>query len=118
MAASSPPLCPARGSPLDVYVLHAYSGAVQFEWDEQKEARNIRVHGVDFGEARTAFYDPLALIRADPEHSQREARFILMGRSTTRRLLVTIFTERGETTRIISSRCAAPREVRDYEKGI
>ncbi len=89
-----------------------------FEWDDLKDTGNLRKHGVDFDEAATTFYDPLALVRPDEEHSQREERLILLGRSRRGRLLVTVFTERGQNIRIISSRCATRREVKSYEKGI
>jgi uncharacterized DUF497 family protein len=91
---------------------------VWFEWDARKERANVRAHGVDFEEARSAFGDPLGRVRADPDHSRGEERFLLLSRSTRMRFLVTVFTERPGRIRIISSRRATPREVRDYEKGV
>ena len=91
---------------------------MEFEWDESKDASNFRKHRVGFREAETAFYDPLALIRSDEEHSRGEPRLILLGKSMRGRLLVTAFTERGNKLRIISSRCAARREVKNYEEGV
>jgi uncharacterized DUF497 family protein len=75
-------------------------------------------HGIDSREGIEGFDDPLALIRADPEHSRNEHRFIIIGRSNKGRVLLTVFTERGAEIRIISSRRATRREVRDYEEGI
>jgi uncharacterized protein len=92
--------------------------AVEFEWDDAKEARNIQRHGVEFDEAVTTFYDPLALIRLDEQHSNGEERFVLLGGSRRGRMLVTIFVERGRTIRIVSSRPATRREVRAYEEGV
>ena len=89
-----------------------------FQWDDGKEAANLRKHGVEFDEAATTFYDPLALVLPDEEHSEVEDRWILLARSVRGRLLVTVFTERGENIRIISSRGATPREVKSYEEGI
>ena len=89
-----------------------------FQWDDAKDARNLRKHGVDFDEAATAFYDPLALVLLDETHSREEERLILLGRSLRGRLRVTVFTERDEDIRIISSRRAARREARSYEKGV
>jgi uncharacterized DUF497 family protein len=79
---------------------------------------NVRQHGVDFEEASSTFYDPLALLLSDEYHSDDEPRFILLGRSPQDRLLVTVFAERGDAFRIISSRHATPREVRAYEEGV
>lgn len=91
---------------------------MEFEWDDSKNARNLRKHGVEFREAATAFYDPLALVRSDVEYSHGEQRFMLLGISIQGRLLVTVFTERGNKIRIISSRCATRHEVKDYEERV
>ncbi len=98
--------------------MYAYYRRVEFEWDGAKAARNLRLHGVSFDEARTTFNDPLALMHADEEHSNGEARFMLLGMSREGRLLMTVFSGRGERIRIISSRRATRREVKGYEKGI
>ena len=91
---------------------------MEFEWDESKAVENLRKHGVGFDEAVTAFFDPLGALRMDDEHSEEEERFVFLGRSALERLLVTSFTERGSRRRIISSRPAGRREVKDYEEGI
>lgn len=91
---------------------------LRFEWDDEKEAENIRKHGVDFDEASSTFYDVLALELWDEAHSDDEDRFARLGMSDRKRLLVTVFTERSDAIRIISSRPATPREVRAYEKGV
>ena len=88
-----------------------------FEWDDNKDKKNRKKHGVSFEEASTVFADPLALTIPDPLHSEEEDRFIAMGESHRRRLLVVVFTERGEKIRIISARVATQRERRDYEEG-
>ena len=105
-------------SPLTEYASYAYIPCVEFEWDKRKRARNIKDHGVDFSEAEDVFEDPLALIRPDPDHSSGEHRFIIVGRSKKGRVLLTVFAERRTEVRIISSRRATRREVRDYEKGV
>ena len=87
---------------------------MEFEWDDAKAARNLRIHGVSFDEAMTTFNDPLALVHADEEHSNKEARFMLLGMSLEGRLLMTVFAGRGERIRIISPR----RATRGHEKGI
>jgi uncharacterized DUF497 family protein len=89
---------------------------LRFEWDREKAAANAVKHGVSFVEAITAFGDPLSLTIADPDHSEGEARYILIGRSHRNRLVVVAHTEREERIRIVSARQPTPREVRHYEQ--
>jgi uncharacterized protein len=89
-----------------------------FEWDEHKAAANERKHGVTFEEAPTCFYDPLQVAYYDPDHSEEEDREILIAHSDDDRLLLVIYTLRGESVRIISARRLTLRETREYEKGI
>jgi len=63
------------------------------------------------------FGDPLAMLMADPDHSQDEERYLLLGMSIRRRLLVVSFAERPPLTRLISAREATRRERRQYEEG-
>ncbi len=78
--------------------------------------RALAKHGVSFAEASTVFGDPLSLTIPDPAHSQVEDRFIVLGRSHQRKLLVVAHTERGENIRIISARRASRRERNNYEE--
>ncbi len=87
-----------------------------FEWSSDKAARNKEKHGVTFGEAATAFADPLSLTIEDPLHSTSEQRLVLLGMSSRSRLLVVVHTEREGTIRIISARVASRRERRQYEE--
>ncbi len=87
-----------------------------FEWDTEKAEVNISKHGVTFPEASTVFGDPLSLTINDPEHSENEQRFLILGRSWENRLLVVSFTDREPNTRIISARKATIKERRKYEK--
>ncbi len=87
-----------------------------FEWDPVKAAANVRKHGVTFDEASTIFGDPLNLLMADPDHSQNENRFVLLGMSNRRKLLVVSFAERPPRTRLISARRATRYERRRYEE--
>jgi uncharacterized protein len=90
---------------------------LRFEWDRKKAALNFTKHGVSFDEASTVFYDPLARIFDDEDHSEQESREIIIGRSATERLLIVPFTERqSNVIRIISARLATPKERNDYEK--
>jgi uncharacterized DUF497 family protein len=90
--------------------------SLQFTWDSQKAAANLRKHGVGFPEAATAFADPLSLTIADPDHSVGEERFVLIGQSERRRLVVVAHVERGELIRIISARPATRPERKTYEE--
>jgi hypothetical protein len=87
-----------------------------FEWDPKKAKRNSRKHGVTFEEASTVFGDPLALLMPDPDHSSSEERYLLLGMSNQRRLLVVAFAERPPRTRLISARRATRREKTRYEE--
>lgn len=90
---------------------------LRFEWDARKERSNVEKHGVDFAEASTVFGDPMELTVADPDHSEEEHRFLSMGNSQRRRLLVVSFVERGRRIRIVSARTATASERRQYESG-
>ena len=89
---------------------------LRFEWDDGKNTRNRREHGVSFEEAKTVFYDEHALLISDPDHSEHEDRFILLGLSgTLRTLLVShCYGQRGDVIRIISARRADPQERKQY----
>jgi hypothetical protein len=91
--------------------------ALLFEWDPGKARRNLRMHGVSFDEASTAFRDPLSKTIDDPLHSEDEARFVLLGLSHRNRLLVVVHTERGDRIRLISARLATNTERVRYEEG-
>ena len=90
--------------------------ALLYEWDEHEASDNSRKHGVSFEEAASTFGDPASLTIDDPLHSEDEDRFVILGTSLHRRLLVTIFTERGDRIRIVSSRRATPSEQAQYER--
>jgi hypothetical protein len=92
------------------------TGPLRFEWDARKAADNRARHNVSFEEAVTVFGDPLGRITDDPRHSEDEERFVLLGQSRRRRLLVVMFAERGEVIRLISARKATRHERREYEE--
>ena len=91
---------------------------IQFEWDENKNQINQRKHGISFQEAKTVFYDEEALVIDDPEHSEQEDRFIILGLSNQANLLVVCHCDRASDTviRIISARKATKTESKYYEK--
>ena len=90
--------------------------SLQFTWDPRKAAANLRKHGVGFPEAATAFTDPHSITIADPDHSVGEERFVLIGQSARRRLVVVAHVGRGDLIRIISARLASRRERKTYEE--
>lgn len=88
----------------------------EFEWNPEKAEINFRKHGVTFEEAASVFFDPLSLTIKDPKHSIGESRFIIVGHSILRRILVVVHTDRGDKIRIISARPATAAEKRSYER--
>ena len=91
---------------------------LEFEWDDRKARTNLKKHGVSFVEASSVFGDPLAVTIPDPLHSEEEDRFITLGESGRGRLLVVVFTDRGEKIRIISARPATRRERQSHEQNV
>ena len=87
---------------------------LQFEWDAEKAARNLRKHGVAFQESTTIFDDLEFITVVDDEHSLDEDRYISIGMSNLGRLLMVAHTDRGGRIRIISAREATKREERFY----
>lgn len=87
-----------------------------FEWDDKKNASNLKKHGVSFDEAKTVFTDQFARLIADPDHSDDEDRFILLGTSIHSKLLVVCHCIRlDDSVRIISARKADKQEREIYE---
>ncbi|MCP4408729.1 MAG: BrnT family toxin [Gammaproteobacteria bacterium] len=87
-----------------------------FEWDEKKSASNLKKHGIGFDEAQTVFSDELGRLMPDPDHSEGEERFILMGMSIKHRILVICHCEIStDIIRIISARKAEKFERKQYE---
>jgi uncharacterized DUF497 family protein len=93
---------------------------LRFAWDSRKAAVNLKKHGVSFEEAETVFYDDNAELLADPEHSNEEDRFVLLGLSARARLLIVChcYREPDSVIRVISARKATKREQRFYRGAI
>ena len=85
---------------------------LKFEWDENKNSINKNKHNIAFEEAQTVFYDEMALVIDDPDHSEQEDRFIILGQSNQAKLLVVCHCYRESDTviRIISARKATKTE--------
>ncbi len=92
-------------------------GEIHFIWDKKKNTTNQKKHGVSFEEAKTVFLDEYARLIPDPDHSNEEDRFILLGLSVHLRILIVSHCYRGEgkIIRIISARKANKSEKKQYE---
>lgn len=91
---------------------------IHFEWDEKKDKANFRKHGVWFEEGKTIFHDPYARLIHDPDHSEEEDRFVLLGMSEKLRLLVVchVYKKDDEIIRIFSARKARRDEIKEYRR--
>jgi uncharacterized DUF497 family protein len=89
---------------------------IQFIWDDVKSRSNLRKHGISFEEAKTVFFDEDARLLHDPDHSEQEDRFILLGMSLKLRLLLVChcYREGENLIRIISARKATKAESQRY----
>ncbi len=90
----------------------------EFEWDENKNLSNIKKHGISFEEAREVFEDENAILFDDPDHSEGEERFLIIGALTSSKIcIVSHCYRRGDVIRIISARQATKKEKNFYFKG-
>ena len=90
--------------------------AISFKWDERKNASNKKKHGIGFEEAQSVFVDENALLLHDPDHSDNEERFVMLGLSARLRVLIVCHcyhSGRAEI-RIISARKATRFEQKQY----
>jgi uncharacterized protein len=90
---------------------------VQYIWDPNKAIGNIQKHNVSFEEAKTVFDDPLYVDLYDPDHSEEESRYLIIGKSRGGSLLIVSYTERGNAIRIITARDVTRAEREAYEEG-
>jgi uncharacterized DUF497 family protein len=90
---------------------------MEFEWNNEKAASNLAKHGVSFEEAKTVFDDPLYVDFYDPDHSEDEERYLIVGQSNRGRLLMVSYTERRNSIRLISAREVTRTEREAYEEG-
>ncbi len=94
--------------------------AIRFDWDNSKANENFKKHKVSFIEAKTVFIDQNARLIFDPDHSNNEDRFILLGVSSSLRLIAVChcYRENSKTIRIISARKATKNEKNQYYRRI
>ena len=92
-----------------------YNPVMDYQWDVNKSEANLKKHRVDFVDAVTVFSDDFAL--TIPDDYPDEERFVTIGMDALGRILVVIYTWRGDSIRIISARKATNRERKQYEEG-
>ena len=90
---------------------------MDYEWDEEKAARNVEKHGIFFADAATVFDDPLYVDFYDPDHSSNEQRYPVIGMSREGHLVIVSYTERTDVIRLISAREVTLAERKAYEEG-
>lgn len=92
--------------------------SLKFEWDPEKASSNIKKHGISFDEAKTVFDDDFGRLIPDPDHSEDEERFILLGMSYTLKVLTVVHCYKDEdgVIRIISARASTKIEERQYKE--
>lgn len=93
---------------------------ILFDWNYCKNETNKKKHGISFEEAKTAFFDERAVVFDDPEHSEKEDRFLLLGMSENANLCIVCHCYRESDTviRLISARKATKKESERYARGI
>ena len=91
---------------------------IQFDWDENKANKNLAKHEISFEEAQSVFDDDNARLIYDPDHSENEARFILLGLSCYLKVLVVVHCYKDEENiiRLISARTATKPEEKNYKE--
>ncbi len=87
---------------------------MRYQWDANKALTNLNKHGIDFADAVFVFSDELAITIFDPRFD--EERFIIIGMDALSRVLIVVYTMRGEQIRLISARKATRNERRQYEE--
>jgi len=97
-----------------MYVIHT----MEFTWHNDKAKNNEAKHGITFEETIGCFFDPAQVAFYDPDHSDYEDREIVIGHSKRGRLLLVIYTVRGEVIRLISARLATKHEAKSYAKRV
>ena len=97
--------------------LRGCGNTMNFEWNRQKSQISLKKHGISFEEAKTVFDDPLYVDFYDPDHSDDEHRYLIIGRSHKGHLLIVSYTERDDMLRLISARKTTRKERKAYENG-
>ena len=100
---------------LDSLCIQVYVVSMDIVWDPEKASQNALKHGVRFADAVLVLDDPYAITIPDTESDPAEARWVTLGADAQGRVLVVVYTYRGDDIRLISARTAVPRELKEYE---
>lgn len=92
------------------------SGVIEFEWDQWNLDKSYAKHGITPKETEEVFVDEGSFVLPDVKHSQKEERFIVVGRTLGKINLFIVFAFRGKKVRVISARRMHRKEVLRYEK--
>lgn len=92
-------------------ILAKYTG---FEWDKHNEEKNRQKHRVSSSESEEVFVNQPLLVADDLKHSEKEKRYLALGRTNSGRLLHVVFTMRGDNIRAISARDMNRKERKEY----
>ena len=103
-------------APSNKHMYNVHMALLRFEWEPRKATANLKKHGISFEEAKSVFYDESAKLISDPDHSEDEDRFILLGVSHSLRMILVChcYRSEGNVVRIISARKATPKESKAY----
>jgi len=104
-------------APSNKHMYNVHMALLRFEWEPRKATANLKKHGISFEEAKSVFYDESAKLISDPDHSEDEDRFILLGVSHSLRMILVChcYRSEGNVVRIISARKATPKESKAYK---
>ncbi|EGC04255.1 MULTISPECIES: BrnT family toxin [Ruminococcus] len=93
---------------------------LNFEWDEHKNEINKKKHGLSFETATEVFYDELAILFDDPDHSDDEERFLIIGTLKSSKICIVshCYRDNDNVIRLISARMATKSEIRYYQEGV
>ena len=102
-----------RDKEVDIYISHIYNINIGYEWDDNKNIINQKLHdGISFEMAVRVFKDPKRIERYDEKHSDTEDRWNVIG--LVGKVLFVVYTERGDNIRLISARRATKEETEEY----
>ncbi len=100
---------------LDSPYIQVYTPLMGVVWDQEKAKQNVQKHGVRFADAALVLDDPYAITITDYESEPAETRWVTLGADAQGRVVVVVYTYRGEDVRLISARPAEPQERKEYE---
>lgn len=96
--------------------MRVFREPTEFEWDKGNIDKNLLKHGVRNEECEEVFFDPNKRMLRDPFHSDKEKRYILLGKTKRQRVLFIVFTIRKKKVRIISARDLNKKELHLYHE--